>query len=282
MAICGHLAPNGKKSILYDELYQKYGESKAHDIWEQIRSQQFLNKYGDWTELKITRAKALNKAEEAWRANTDKKGFPKEALQPLLDAVNKKYDETKVPLDVNGEPTTEWVEKTLNIKPLNKQEKYTQERIKNAISKLKGNNEFLSNFYQLKVPIKDEFGNEYWNSEGYYMALRTNDQAIKHKISELSAEGGNKARSARKTFMLEMDESKRAEYMDKVIKAKFDLYPELKQMLFNTGTKEIIEGNAWKDDLFGVRLDTMQGANILGSFNELQEYHYKHTRNYQY
>lgn len=74
MAVCGHLAPNGEKSILYDELYQKYGESKAHDIWEQIRSQQFLNKYGDWV-------------------NHD---FHKD-----------------IPFDVNGEPTTEWVEKTL-------------------------------------------------------------------------------------------------------------------------------------------------------------------------
>ncbi len=52
MAICGHLAPNGEKSILYDELFKKYGEAKAHDMWEAIRSQQFLNKEGDWTEFK--------------------------------------------------------------------------------------------------------------------------------------------------------------------------------------------------------------------------------------
>lgn len=50
MAICGHLAPNGEKSILYDELYNKYGEDKAHEIWELVRSEQFLRKHGDWVE----------------------------------------------------------------------------------------------------------------------------------------------------------------------------------------------------------------------------------------
>ena len=119
MAVCGHLAPNGEKSILYDQLYVKYGETKAHDIWEQVRSQQFLNKYGDWFKLAgVTRAMALDKVEEAWRGNTNKNGFPKEALQPLLDAVNKKYDEAKVPLDANGEPTIEWVEQTLSMPPV--------------------------------------------------------------------------------------------------------------------------------------------------------------------
>lgn len=49
-AICSHLAPNGEKSILYQQLEQKYGPAYAHDIWEQARSQQFLNKYGDWIE----------------------------------------------------------------------------------------------------------------------------------------------------------------------------------------------------------------------------------------
>ena len=35
---------------------------------------------------------------------------------------------------------------------------------------------------KLKNPIIDEYGNEFWNSEGYYMSLRTNDLDIKKKI----------------------------------------------------------------------------------------------------
>jgi len=45
---CSHLAPNGEKSLLYDQLEQKYGPEKAHEIWDLVRTQQFLNKHGDW------------------------------------------------------------------------------------------------------------------------------------------------------------------------------------------------------------------------------------------
>jgi hypothetical protein len=48
-SVCHHLAPNGQKSILYQQLELKVGADKAHDIWTDIRSQQFLNKHGDWT-----------------------------------------------------------------------------------------------------------------------------------------------------------------------------------------------------------------------------------------
>lgn len=45
MAICDHLAPNGEKSLLYATLQQEYGDDKAHDIWEAVRTQQFTNKH---------------------------------------------------------------------------------------------------------------------------------------------------------------------------------------------------------------------------------------------
>lgn len=139
-APCGHLAPNGEKSILYDQLQAKYGESKAHDIWEAIRSQQFLNKHGNWIDSKeVTRTEALRKAEEAWAHNVDDKGFPKESLQPILKAINEEYDAKNnngIPLDANGEPTTEWVESILGIKSIMFEEEpttgYRNRTIKNA------------------------------------------------------------------------------------------------------------------------------------------------------
>lgn len=70
MAICSHLAPNQEKSILYDVLQQKYGEDKAHDIWDTIRTDQFKAAHGNWTT----------------------------------------EGQLAVPLDANGEPTAEWVE----------------------------------------------------------------------------------------------------------------------------------------------------------------------------
>jgi alkylated DNA repair dioxygenase AlkB len=48
MPICHHNAPNGEKSILFQQLETKYGAGIAHDVWTAIRSQQFLNKHGDW------------------------------------------------------------------------------------------------------------------------------------------------------------------------------------------------------------------------------------------
>jgi ribA/ribD-fused uncharacterized protein len=122
----------------------------------------------------------------------------------------------------------------------------------------------MSNFEQLKVPIKDKFGNEYYNSEGYYMAQRTNNLEDKKKIAANSKLGGQSSRNARKQFTLDQNENNRLQYMINAVRAKFQNNPELAEMLKATGNKEIIEKNYWKDDLFGVREDTLKGANILG------------------
>lgn len=143
---------------------------------------------------------------------------------------------------------------------INKQERYTRERYNNAIGTAKT---FMSNFWQLNTPITDDEGNEYWNSEGYYMSLRTKDLDIKAEIARLSKDSGNKARKARRMYLLDQDEWRRSEYMRIVIKAKFDTNTDLGKRLLDT-PGEIIEKNYWKDDLFGVREDTLQGANILG------------------
>jgi exodeoxyribonuclease-5 len=80
--ICHHLAPNGEKSLLYQSLEQKYGPDKAHDAWEQVRSQQFLNRHGDWM------------------------------AKDLFGSGRKVME-----LDANGEPTIGEVEKRLGLKP---------------------------------------------------------------------------------------------------------------------------------------------------------------------
>ncbi len=107
------------------------------------------------------------------------------------------------------------------------------------------------------------FGNYYCNSEGYYMSLRTSDLDIKMKISAASIKGGQASRNARKLYDLDMDENNRMQYMMKAVKVKFDLNPDLRIKLLNI-RQEIIEKNYWKDDLFGVRTDTLEGANLLG------------------
>jgi hypothetical protein len=50
MAYCSHLAPNGQKSLLYDDLWNLYHDDAiAHSAWEAVRSEEFKTKYGDWT-----------------------------------------------------------------------------------------------------------------------------------------------------------------------------------------------------------------------------------------
>jgi predicted NAD-dependent protein-ADP-ribosyltransferase YbiA (DUF1768 family) len=144
---------------------------------------------------------------------------------------------------------------------IDKNESYTQQRMDNALGT---RDTFMSNFHQLTIPIKDEFGNEYWNSEGHYMAQRTSDQNIKRQIAEASKQGGQASRGARKQYTLEQDENLRVQYMMNSVRAKFAVNPNLAVQLIATGSQEIIEKNNWKDDLFGVRQDTLKGANILG------------------
>lgn len=144
---------------------------------------------------------------------------------------------------------------------INKNEKYEIKEFNEAIGTQKT---YLCNFYQLKNPIIDEYDNKFWNSEGYYMSLRTNNLDIKKKIAEDSIKGGITSRNARKLYKLDTDENHRVEYMEKTIHAKFEANSDLKKKLLTTKGKQIIEKNYWYDDLFGVRTDTLQGANFLG------------------
>ncbi len=144
---------------------------------------------------------------------------------------------------------------------INKQEKYDQKRFDMAIGTSKT---FLSNYEQLQFPIIDENRFEYWNSEGYYMAQRTQSFAEKQYIATASLKGGQASRNARKLFTLEADEPQRAEYMLKAVRAKFASNTYLAKGLRLTGESEIIEKNYWGDTFFGVDDKTLMGANILG------------------
>ena len=119
-----------------------------------------------------------------------------------------------------------------------------------------------SNLKLLKNPIIDEFWNEYWCSEWYYMAQRTNSLAEKQIIAFLST-WFSLAMKARELFELEQDDIKRAEYMRNAIKAKFDNNPELREELIKTWDKTIIEYTYRKDTRFWIDQETLKWMNIL-------------------
>ena len=119
-----------------------------------------------------------------------------------------------------------------------------------------------SNFTALEKPITDEFGNEFRNSEWYYMAQRTDNLEIKKLIAFLSI-GYGLAKKASQLYPLEQDEIKRIEYMRKAIKHKFDNNPKLKEKLMNTWDKVIIEYTYREDTFFGIDQKTLRWRNIL-------------------
>ncbi|MCF7835103.1 NADAR family protein [Candidatus Gracilibacteria bacterium] len=126
-----------------------------------------------------------------------------------------------------------------------------------------------SNFTQLTTPIYDEYGNEFRDSEGYYMAARTTDIEIKKMISFLSI-GHGLAKKSSKLFELDNNSDNRIMYMRDAIKKKFDSNPDLKQKLIDTGDLQIIEYTYRGDRFFGIDQSDLIGSNILGKL--LMEY----------
>lgn len=119
-----------------------------------------------------------------------------------------------------------------------------------------------SNLTLLKNPIIDEYGNEYWCSEGFYMAQRTDSLAAKQIIAFLST-WFSLAMKARNLYDLEQDDVKRSGYMRNAIKQKFDNNPDLKEELKRTGNKIIIEYTYRKDTRFWIDQATLKWMNIL-------------------
>lgn len=126
-----------------------------------------------------------------------------------------------------------------------------------------------SNFYQLEHPIVDVFGNEFRDSEGYYMAARTDDLLVKKTIALHSKQFGF-SRKARVLYKLEQDKTKRIDYMREAITLKFDNNPQLSDKLLFTDPLQLIEYTYRKDDFFGIDQYTMKGQNVLGKL--LMEY----------
>jgi len=151
----------------------------------------------------------------------------------------------------------EILDSALVTHPLAKNCNLTEEDLKKVLIFENG-----SNLTLLDNPIIDEYGNEYWCSEGYYMAQRVDNLEAKKIISFLSS-WYSLAMKARTLYNLEQDDVKRIEYMRNAIKQKFDRNPKLKEELKRTGNKTIIEYTYWKDMRFWIDQATLKWMNIL-------------------
>jgi ribA/ribD-fused uncharacterized protein len=134
-----------------------------------------------------------------------------------------------------------------------------------------------SNFTHLQNPIIDEYGNEYRDSEWFYMAQRIEDSEIKRMIAFCSIGHGLSKKAAYKyKEYMNTNTIDRIEYMRNAIKEKFDKNPKLKELLLSTKNREIIEYTYRWDKFFWISHETKSWSNILGKL--LMEYRDKENK----
>jgi predicted NAD-dependent protein-ADP-ribosyltransferase YbiA (DUF1768 family) len=102
---------------------------------------------------------------------------------------------------------------------------------------------FLSNFYA-PVAIKDEFGLEYSSVEAAYQASKATNKLARIPFTKDSA---SKSKARGRQISLRPDwSSVKVDIMRGLLEQKFSR-PDLKQLLKDTGKKELVEGNDWNE-----------------------------------
>ncbi len=124
------------------------------------------------------------------------------------------------------------------------------------IDKFQGEYRFLSNFYPCTIEYD---GIKYLSVEAYYQAQKTKTIREKMRFAEMQAA---MAKAEGRRVFLPVDwEDRKEQIMEKGLRIKFkDIF--LRRKLLNTGNVELIEGNTWGDQYWGVRRGI--GKNRLG------------------
>lgn len=125
------------------------------------------------------------------------------------------------------------------------------------INSFRGNNYFLSNFYEKPLTYD---GITYQNSEAAFQAQKTTDIDVRRQFADLDPSAAKKM--GRKISLRPDWEQVKVQVMYEVVSAKFSQNPDLKEMLLATGNEELIEGNDWGDRIWG-QVDG-KGQNLLG------------------
>lgn len=116
------------------------------------------------------------------------------------------------------------------------------------IDRFTGEYEFLSNFYE-NAPLEYK-GLHYTNSEAAFHAQKTLDPEKQKEFTTLNP--GESKKMGRSLELRPDWEDVKLDIMYEVCKAKFTQNPSLKERLIETGDAELIEGNTWYDQYWGV------------------------------
>lgn len=124
-----------------------------------------------------------------------------------------------------------------------------------AITKFKGDNFFLSNFYVAPVVYQ---GIQFESSEAAFQAAKCPE-----RMREFCGLDPSKAKKLGRHVELRPDwDEVKYGVMYQVCKAKFLQNPDLAKKLIETGDAELVEGNTWGDQVWGVCNGV--GKNSLG------------------
>jgi len=121
---------------------------------------------------------------------------------------------------------------------------------------------FLSNFYQTPIEFENKV---YPSSENAYQAAKTDqqnrDEFMLHK-NGASISPGEAKRLGRKVKLRENWENLRLQVMEDILRIKFKPNSYLANKLIRTETRQLIEGNTWRDTYWGSY--NGKGQNNLG------------------
>lgn len=128
-----------------------------------------------------------------------------------------------------------------------------------VINSFRGEHGFLSNFYPAKVVYE---GMEYPTSEHAFQAAKSPVTGVRMIIARASSPGDAK-QLGRKIALRSDWENIKLQVMEDIVRAKFSQNADLRIMLVQgTGDAELIEGNTWGDEFWGVC--NGEGENHLG------------------
>lgn len=131
------------------------------------------------------------------------------------------------------------------------------------IKEFQGDYRFLSNFWVTPVRYR---GRVYKSVEHAFQSQKFPEHPnIQEKIesSSLAADAKRIAKE-NKDQIREDWKIINLQLMHELVKNKFQQNPVLRRNLLGTGYQYLQEGNHWRDDFWGVRLDTGEGRNNLG------------------
>lgn len=134
----------------------------------------------------------------------------------------------------------------------------------NKIDQFKGEFRFLSNFSPAKVSIaEDDFPEVYPSVEHAFQAAKTLSRKERDTIREAPTPGKAKRWGQILTLRPGWEDIK-VNVMRDLLWRKFNDDPRLRAKLLATEDVELVEGNTWGDEFWGVDLKTGAGENHLG------------------